>query len=210
MDQVTSASTAASSMLRTTRRSRSGRSTCATASPEAPMSVRWARVIDGALLVGLGIGAAGCGGASARTPQSISDQLNQTDASLRSAIDGWRAGGDPPSVAPPQELLDQAEALEADSLYLAEHPSLTVRVMPLLPANLHAEMTRLVRAKRDLLRLSSGGKHRKFKVGAPAPLSALIAFYREATQRYGVAWNYLAAINLVETKFGRVKSNSVA
>jgi hypothetical protein len=174
------------------------------------MLVRWARVIGCATLVALCIGAAGCGGASARTPQTVSDQLSQTDAALRSAIDGWRGGGDPPSAAPPQEAIDQAEALEDDSLYLAEHPNLTTRVLPLLSANLHAEMVRLIRAKHDLLRLSSGGKHKKFKVGTPAALSDLVSFYREANQRYGVAWNYLAAINLVETKFGRVKSNSVA
>jgi membrane-bound lytic murein transglycosylase B len=174
------------------------------------MSVRRPRAMVCASLVALCIGAAGCGGASARTPQTVSDQLSETDASLRAAIDGWRAGGDPPSTAPPQEALDQAEALEDDSVYLAEHPNLTARVMPLLSAGLRAEMMRLIAAKRDLLRLSSGGKHKKFKVGAPAPLSDLIAFYREANQRYGVAWNYLAAINLVETKFGRVKSNSVA
>ncbi len=157
-----------------------------------------------------GIGLVGCGGASAATPQRIADQLVETDGALRAAIDDWRAGGDPPSSEAPQEVLDQAEALEDDSLYLAQHPNLTAHVLPLLPASLSAEMRRLTTAKRDLLRLSSGAHHQKLNVGAPAPLSDLIGFYREANERYGVAWNYLAAINLVETKFGRVKSDSVA
>jgi membrane-bound lytic murein transglycosylase B len=156
------------------------------------------------------LGLVGCGGASASSAQDVADQLVQTDAALRAAIDDWRAGGDPPTVQPPQEALDQAEAVEDDSLYLAKHPNLTAQALPLLPAALRAETRRLVAAKRDLLRISSGGKHKKFKVGTPAPLSDLVSFYREANQRYGVAWNYLAAINLVETKFGRVKSNSVA
>ena len=157
-----------------------------------------------------GIGLVGCGGASAAAPQRIADQLVETDGALRAAIDDWRAGGDPPSSEAPQEVLDQAEALEDDSLYLAQHPNLTAHALPLLPASLSAEMRRLITAKRDLLRLSGGAHHRKLKVGAPAPLSDLIGFYREANERYGVAWNYLAAINLVETKFGRVKSDSVA
>ena len=89
-------------------------------------------------------------------------------------------------------------------------PNLNAHVLPLLPAALAAETRRLTTAERDLLRLSRGAGHRKLKVGAPPPLSDLVSFYREAQARYGVGWNYLAAIHLVETKFGRVKSNSVA
>ena len=156
------------------------------------------------------LGLIGCGGASASSAQAVADQLNRTDGALRSAIDGWRAGEDPPSVAPPQDVLDQAEAVQEDARYLAEHSNLNARVLPLLPAALAAEMRRLTTAERDLLRLSRGARHRKLKVGAPPPLSDLVSFYREAQARYGVGWNYLAAIHLVETKFGRVKSNSVA
>jgi hypothetical protein len=157
-----------------------------------------------------GFGLLGCGGASASSSQAVADQLSQTDDALRSAIDGWRAGGDPPSSVPPQEVLDQSEALQVDARSLAEHSNLAARVLPLLPGALAAEMRRLTAAHRDLLRLSPGAKHRKLKVGAPPPLSDLVSFYREAQDRYGVGWNYLAAIHLVETKFGRVKSDSVA
>jgi membrane-bound lytic murein transglycosylase B len=156
------------------------------------------------------LGLIGCGGASASTPQAVADQLTQADQALRAAIDGWRAGGDPPSAAPPQEVLDQAEALEDDARHLAQHPNLSAQVLPLLPGTLAAQLRRLTTAQRDLLRLSAGAKHRKLKVGAPPPLSDLVAFYREAQARYGVGWNYLAAIHLVETKFSRVKSDSVA
>jgi membrane-bound lytic murein transglycosylase B len=158
----------------------------------------------------LALGLPGCGGASAESPQTVADQLKRTDAALRAAIDDWRAGEDPPSIAPPQEVLDQAQALQADARFLAAHSNLTARVLPLLPGALAAELRRLTTAQRDLLRLSKGAPHRKLKVGAPPPVSDLIAFYREAQSRYGVGWNYLAAIHLVETKFGRVKSDSVA
>jgi soluble lytic murein transglycosylase-like protein len=157
-----------------------------------------------------GLGLVGCGGASASSPQRVADQLTQTDSALRSAIDGWRAGGDPPSSAPPQDVLDQAAAIQDDARYLASHQNLNRQVIPLLSGALAGEITRLTTAQRDLLRLSAGARHRKLKVGAPPPFSDLLGFYREAHQRYGVAWNYLAAIHLVETKFGRVKSNSVA
>jgi soluble lytic murein transglycosylase-like protein len=157
-----------------------------------------------------GTGLVGCGGASASSPQQVADQLAQTDASLRAAIDGWRAGGDPPASNPPQDVLDQSEALQDDARYLAGHPNLTGHVLPLLPGPLAAQLQRLTTAERDLLRLSRGAKHRHLKVGAPPPLSDLLSFYREADQRYGIGWNYLAAIHLVETKFSRVKSDSVA
>jgi membrane-bound lytic murein transglycosylase B len=162
------------------------------------------------LLALLSFSIVGCGGASASTPQAVADQLAQADEELRYAIDGWRAGGDPPAAAPTQEVLDQSEALEDDARYLARHPNLNAQVLPLLPRPLAAQVRRLTTAQRDLLRLSAGAKHRKLKVGAPPPLSDLVAFYREAQARYGVGWNYLAAIHLVETKFSRVKSDSVA
>jgi membrane-bound lytic murein transglycosylase B len=174
------------------------------------MNGRMRRVACAAATAIACVGLLGCGGASASSPQRVAGQLEQTDSALRSAIDEWRAGGDPPSSAPPQEVLDQAAALQADARHLARHRNLNNQVIALLSGPLASEITRLTTAQRDLLRLSAGSRHRKLKVGAPPPLSDLVGFYREANQRYGVAWNYLAAVHLVETKFGRVKSNSVA
>jgi hypothetical protein len=165
------------------------------------------------LLVGLTLALAGCGGssgASAAPPQTVADRLSQTDDALRGAIDQWRAGGDPPSSMPPQTVLDQSAAVQLDARYLTAHPNLTAQVIPLLPGPLAGQVRRLTRAERDLLRLSHGARHRKLRVGAPPPLSDLVSFYREAQSRYGIGWNYLAAIHLVETKFSRVKSDSVA
>jgi soluble lytic murein transglycosylase-like protein len=167
-------------------------------------------LVVAASIAGLGAGCGGASSATGTTPQQVADQLIQTDAGLRAAIDSWRAGGDPPASAPPQGVLDQSEALQDDVRYLGAHPNLTPRVLPLLPSALAAQWQRLTTAERDLLRLSRGAPHRHLKVGAPPPLSDLVGFYREANQRYGVGWNYLAAIHLVETKFGRVKNDSVA
>lgn len=169
-----------------------------------------ARVIALAVIGTVGFALAGCGGASASQPQQVADQLTQTDSALRSAIDAWRAGGDPPASAPPQDVLDQAAAVQEDVRYLAAHSNLSAQVLPLLPPALANELTRLTTANRDLIRLSDGARHQRLKVGAPPPLSDLVGFYREASRRYGVAWSYLAAIHLVETKFGRVKNDSVA
>ena len=49
-----------------------------------------------------------------------------------------------------------------------------------------------------------------WRIVAPAPARTLLRSYREAERRFGVDWQYLAAINLVETAFGRIRGTSVA
>jgi membrane-bound lytic murein transglycosylase B len=164
----------------------------------------WAAVVIAA------VGLIGCGGASASSPQRVADQLTQNDAELRSAIDAWRATGDPPSSAPPAEVVDRAAELQDLISRLGDHPNLTARVLPLLSDSLRGEVNRLYAARRALLRLSAGSKHKKLKLGQRPPLADLLSFYNEAQSRFGIGANYLAAIHLVETKFGRVVNNSVA
>ena len=48
------------------------------------------------------------------------------------------------------------------------------------------------------------------RTGRPAPAGDLLRYYKRAQRRFGVAWELLAAVNFVETKFGRVKSRSPA
>jgi hypothetical protein len=49
-----------------------------------------------------------------------------------------------------------------------------------------------------------------WRIVPPAPARTLLRSYREAERRFGVDWEYLAAINLVETGFGRIRGTSVA
>ncbi len=49
-----------------------------------------------------------------------------------------------------------------------------------------------------------------WRIVRPAPARTLLAAYRAAEKRFGVDWNYLAAINLVETGMGRIRGTSVA
>ncbi len=46
-------------------------------------------------------------------------------------------------------------------------------------------------------------------VSAP-PLHDLMTYYRESEAEFGVPWYYLAAINLVETRMGRIRGDSYA
>jgi Transglycosylase SLT domain len=153
----------------------------------------------------------GCGGASASPPpQQVADRFKQNDVDLRQAIDAWRAGGDPPSSPPPADVVARAAELQDLIALLGDHPNVASQVIPLLGGSLRGEITRLYAARRALLRLSAGSRHKKLKLGQRPPLADLVGFYDEAERRFGVGANYLAAIHLVETKFGRVISNSVA
>ena len=63
-------------------------------------------------------------------------------------------------------------------------------------------------ARRDLLELSAesppqvGG----VSVGPARHASTLRSFYREAEERFGIRWQLLAAINFVESDFGRART----
>jgi membrane-bound lytic murein transglycosylase B len=164
----------------------------------------------GAALAAASIGTVGCDGADASSPEEMAARLSENDTALREAIDAWRASGDPPAGPAPEDAIDRALYLQAQVRFLAQHRNLTADVLPLLSGALRAEIRRLVAASRTLIRLSAGTPDKKFKVGPRPPLSELASHYDKAKRRIGVDQHYLAAIHFVETKFGRVKSNSVA
>jgi len=147
---------------------------------------------------------------AATSPEDLSAQLSANDVALHEAIDAWRGGGDPPTEPPPPEVVGPARFLEDVARLLAGHPNLAVATIGLLPPALASEIRELTRAARDLRKLSGGTPPRELKVGEPKPLADLVGFYGAAKRRYGIGPHYLAAIHLVESKFGRVKSNSVA
>ena len=49
-----------------------------------------------------------------------------------------------------------------------------------------------------------------WRIVAPAPAAELLGYYRLAQRRTGVPWTYLAAINLVESRMGRIRGTSPA
>jgi membrane-bound lytic murein transglycosylase B len=49
-----------------------------------------------------------------------------------------------------------------------------------------------------------------WRIVAPAPSDQLLAYYHEGEADFGVGWNYLAAINLIESALGRIQGFSSA
>lgn len=49
-----------------------------------------------------------------------------------------------------------------------------------------------------------------WRIEAPRPAPELLAYYRESETASGVGWNYLAAVNLIETRLGSIAGTSTA
>jgi membrane-bound lytic murein transglycosylase B len=147
----------------------------------------------------------------AETPEQIAAELSANDTALRQAVATWReTAGDPPAGQAPAEVMGPSLLLQERVRLLAESPKLATATIAELPGALASDVRALTAAAVKLNRLHGGGKPRKLKVGKPEPLADLVGHYREAEAADDVHVHYLAAINLVETKFGRVKSNSTA
>ena len=96
---------------------------------------------------------------------------------------------------------------------LGRHPEWDPIVRPGIPASLLEIYDRNVDARRQLSALSAGEAKATppaWRIEPPAPADVLLGYYREAQAATGVGWNYLAAINLVETVFGRIAGVSSA
>ena len=159
-------------------------------------------------------------GSSATTPQPSA-------GARRAALPTVPATNDPATLA---RQLDQAvatlrdpRAATADLRRAGEFQQLAVRSLAgMRPALLRkvtarlrpdtARMTRdTVDAARSLRAMTSPQPRMPpWRIVAPRPPAELLGYYREAQRRTGVPWEYLAAINLVETRMGRIRGTSTA
>ena len=142
-----------------------------------------------------------------REPAALARTLVETKTELAHAIDAWRAGGE--SRTPNEVTLDALYDQRIE-LLLAARPQLeraTVRRMPVAIAR--GVRTNLA-AKRELWRLTPLTRRRRFRTGPALPPATLLRYYREGERRFGVRWNVLAAVNFVESKFGKLRSASAA
>ncbi|TMD10748.1 MAG: lytic transglycosylase domain-containing protein [Chloroflexi bacterium] len=80
-----------------------------------------------------------------------------------------------------------------------------------LPASIRSAVQANISAAQqidDLNGASSALPH--WRIIAPPAPEVLLSYYREVQQAYGIAWQYLAAINLIETNMGRIQGLSSA
>src|SRR5438093_230168 len=146
-----------------------------------------------------------------RAPDRLAPALDATTRSLRSAIDRWTTEGDVSSGEAPLDV--QLLALYQQRIYrmLARDPALADDVVARLSSSVAKEARINVVAGSNLLSLASPvSRPSLIRTQPPEPAGVLLGFYREAEDRFAVAWQVLAAVNYTESKFGRVVSASLA
>jgi membrane-bound lytic murein transglycosylase B len=140
----------------------------------------------------------------------LAGRLTQISDELNGAIDAWRLSEDPSQGDAPDAVTLRALYVQRAYRLLAQRPRLASSTLRLLPPRLRRSATDTVTALHDLFRLTPPSHRRRFKTGPAEPAGRLLAYYRSAQRRFGVAWNVLASVNFVETGFNRIRSRSSA
>lgn len=151
-------------------------------------------------------------GQSAAAPLPAQPALAAEPALLaRDLVADEQALRDPSS----SDAVLQAAALRQQAAYRAigRHPEWEPIVRPVIPASLVGIYDLNVDARHHLMALNAGEAKPTlpaWRIDAPAPEGELVGYYQAAAAATGVDWNYLAAINMVETDFGRINGVSTA
>ncbi|MFM9035887.1 MAG: transglycosylase SLT domain-containing protein [Mycobacterium sp.] len=168
------------------------------------------------------LGVSGCAGPAA-APGPTAAPVTKMDAPAgaqpKLAADPAQIGAD--LVADERALRDPATAEDAlvaaarrqQVAYRAigRNPGWDAIIRPRIPESLIATYDRNVDARRQLAAMSPvRDTLPAWRLIAPAPAGDLLGYYREAEAATGVGWNYLAAINLIETRFGSIAGLSTA
>jgi len=139
-------------------------------------------------------------------PAALAQALSSTSTQLRAAIARWT----PKSAAPPEDVVLYALYQQRAYRLLGSDDSLARRTLPRLGRDLRAVSRDILAAHRELYHLTPPLPARAIKVGPAAPAATLLGDYREAERRFQVPWSVLAAVNFVESKFGKLRSASAA
>jgi hypothetical protein len=110
-------------------------------------------------------------------------------------------------------LLAAARTAQAAYRRLALHRDWDATVLASVPASLRATVVANLRAQRGLRAIIIPAPKDvlpPWRIEAPAPAGELLAWYHAAGARFGVGWQYLAAVNLVETRFGKIHGLSAS
>ena len=134
----------------------------------------------------------------AADPAQIGDDLVADELALR----------DP--ATPEPAMVAAARRQQAAYRAIGRNPAWDPIIRPKIPANLIQTYDRNVDARRQLAAMSTlRDTLPAWRIVPPAPAAELLDYYREAEAATGVGWNYLAAINLIETRFGSIAGVSV-
>ncbi|WP_457149355.1 lytic murein transglycosylase [Mycobacterium sp. URHB0021] len=108
-------------------------------------------------------------------------------------------------------LVAAARRQQAAYRAIGHHPEWDAVTRPRVPASLLKVYDCNVDARRQLTAMSQAKDMLPaWRIVPPVPAQKLLGYYHEAESASGVDWNYLAAINLIETGFGSIDGLSTA
>ena len=135
----------------------------------------------------------------AATPAQIGEDLIADELALR----------DP--ATPEPALVAAARRQQATYRAIGRNPDWDGIIRPMIPPGLIETYDRNIDARRELTAMAPvRDTLPAWRIIAPAPAEELLSYYREAEAATGVGWNYLAAINLIETRLGSIAGVSTA
>lgn len=137
-----------------------------------------------------------------RDPVALSALLAAVEEALRSAR---TAAADLPALGHQQQVIYRV---------LGHQTALATQVRARLPQRWWRAFDRHLAARRAFIGMQARhgrpGNVPAWRIRAPEPAADLLRHYREAAAATGIAWQVLAAVNLVESGMGRIDGVSVA
>lgn len=135
-------------------------------------------------------------------PSALAEQLVAVERALR---DDSTPAGLLPDLGHTQQVIYRV---------LGRNPQWDPQFLAAIPDDLVADVASHLAARRAFIDLGSDYEPAQrvpaWAIVDPEPPEALLGYYREAEEATGIEWEYLAAINLVETGMGRIVGLSTA
>jgi soluble lytic murein transglycosylase-like protein len=143
-------------------------------------------------------------------PTDLAAAVETTTHDLYDAIDRWLAR-DPHATRSPESVQLLALYQQRLTRALAREPTLVASVIALLSPSVAALTKANVEASARLFSHARPVRDASaLRTERPESAGTLLGYYQEADQRFGVQWQVLAAVNAIESRFGRVRSSSYA
>jgi membrane-bound lytic murein transglycosylase B len=159
-------------------------------------------VIPAGFLLALGLALPPPNAPLPTSARPLAAALVRTEGSLNEAIDRWDT-----TTAPPRDVTLLALHEQRIIRALGTNHRLAAAVVRLDPAAADD-----VAARADLSTLAASSPPLRVapRVGPAPRADRLLGWYREAQARFGIRWQLLAAVNFVESGFGKVRNTSTA
>jgi membrane-bound lytic murein transglycosylase B len=152
----------------------------------------------------------GCGAGQSATGAEAATHPSPTPAALAAEIDRAQEAIDDASTTP-AELRQAALSEQLAFRLLADQPGLRrATLAQLSPAGRSATRAALRAADALTKIVPAEQRFPRWRIIAPPPPDRLLGYFQAADARYRIPWQYLAAVELVETRMGRIHGLSPA